>query len=118
VMLPVVMLKARATSRISFAIRSLLLLNAMLTLHVGRTWGHSIRGTKPLLVEMNGHRPKPTYKQEAPKGTLQGFYRNWCASAFAGWGRMRFSQTHNMRIGSRLQTASMGADLEYTKVLR
>jgi len=35
------------------------------------------------------------------RGALQGFYRNWCASVFAGWGRMRFIQTHNMRTGSR-----------------
>jgi hypothetical protein len=35
------------------------------------------------------------------RGVLQGFYRNWCASAFAGWGRMRCNQTHNTLTGSR-----------------
>ena len=24
---------------------------------------------------------------------------NWCASAYAGWGRMRFNQTLNVRVG-------------------
>jgi hypothetical protein len=46
----VVMLKARATSRISFAMRSVLLQNAMLALHVGRAWGHSIGGTVALTL--------------------------------------------------------------------
>src|SRR5262249_42702558 len=41
-------------------------------------------------------------KQDTLEGVLQGFYRNWCASAFAGWGRMRFNQTHNMRTSSPL----------------
>jgi hypothetical protein len=29
---------------------------------------------------------------------------NWCASAFAGWGRMRFNQTYKMRVGSQGRT--------------
>jgi len=41
-MLPVVMLKAKATSRISFAMGSLLSQNVMLASHVGRAWAHSI----------------------------------------------------------------------------
>jgi hypothetical protein len=42
VMVPVVMLKARATSRINFAMGSLLSQKAMLFSYVGRACGHSI----------------------------------------------------------------------------
>jgi hypothetical protein len=54
-MLPVVMLKARATSRISFAMGESPLTNAMLALHVGRACERSILNegvAQPLFVDM------------------------------------------------------------------
>ena len=55
VMLPLVMLKARATSRTSFAMGESPLTNAMLALHVGRACERSILNegvAQPLFVDM------------------------------------------------------------------
>ena len=40
------------------------------------------------------------HKKEAPRRSPPGLLSmNWCASAYAGWGRMRFNQTLNVRVG-------------------
>ena len=52
------------------------------------------------LLGKGANRSRHTNKKPR-RGVLQGFYRNWCASAFAGWGRMRCNQTHNTLTGSR-----------------